>query len=45
MDVDLSTGKVLIAYKSDKKINTDEIKNIFLDNGQTATNVVIIMEL
>ena len=45
VDVDLSTGKVLIAYKSDKKINTDEIRNIFLDNGQTATNVVIIMEL
>ena len=39
--MDLSAGKVLIAYLDTKKINAEEIKNIFLINGQTATNVVI----
>jgi len=45
VDVDLSTGKVLIAYNASKIVDTEEIKNIFLNNGQTASNVVIIMEL
>ena len=41
VNVDLSTGKVLIAYLDTKNVNIEEIKNIFLINGQTATNVVI----
>ena len=41
VNVVLSAGKVLIAYLDTKKINAEEIKNIFLINGQTATNVVI----
>tara|TARA_B100001287_G_C22274575_1_gene340958 strand:- start:3 stop:416 length:414 start_codon:yes stop_codon:yes gene_type:complete len=45
VDVDLSTGKVLIAYNASKIVDTEEIKNIFLNNGQTASNVVVIMEL
>ena len=41
VNVDLSAGKVLIAYLDTKKIDIEEIKNIFLINGQTATKVVI----
>ena len=41
VDVDLSTGKVLVAYSNTKRIDIEEIKNIFLINGQTATNVII----
>ena len=41
VDVDLSTGKVLVAYSNTKQIDIEEIKNIFLINGQTATNVII----
>ena len=41
VSVDLGAGKVLVAYSKSKKINVDEIKNIFLINGQTATNVII----
>ena len=39
--VSLEKGKVLIAYSSNKKIDKNEIKNIFLDNGQTATDITI----
>ena len=41
VSVDLGSGKVLVAYSNTKVINVDEIKNIFLVNGQTATNVII----
>ena len=41
VNVDLGAGKVLVAYSNTKKIDVDEIKNIFLINGQTATNVII----
>ena len=41
VDVDLNAGKVFVAYLTTKIIDTEEIKNIFLINGQTATNVII----
>ena len=41
VNVDLNAGKVFVAYSYTKKISVDEIKNIFLINGQTATSVVI----
>ena len=41
VNVDLNAGKVFVAYSYIKKISVDEIKNIFLINGQTATNVII----
>ena len=41
VNVDLGAGKVLVAYSNTKKIDVDEIKNMFLINGQTATNVII----
>lgn len=41
VSVDLGSGKVLVAYSDNKKIDIDEIKNIFLINGQTATNVIV----
>ncbi len=41
VSVDLGAGKVLVAYSNTKRIDVDEIKNIFLINGQTATNVII----
>jgi len=41
VNVSLQNGIVLIAYKNTKNIDIDEIKNIFLSNGQTATKVTI----
>jgi len=41
VSVDLGAGKVLVAYSDTKRIDIDEIKNIFLINGQTATNVIV----
>ena len=41
VNVSLETGKVLIAYTNTKNIDVEEIKNIFLSNGQTATKVTI----
>ena len=41
VNVSLETGKVLIAYTNSKNIDVEEIKNIFLSNGQTATKVTI----
>ncbi len=41
VDVSLENGIVLIAYKNSKNIDIEEIKNIFLSNGQTATKVTI----
>ena len=31
----------MIAYSMNKEVDLDEIKNIFLSNGQTATGIVI----
>tara|TARA_B100000214_G_scaffold206359_1_gene149644 strand:+ start:71 stop:433 length:363 start_codon:yes stop_codon:yes gene_type:complete len=41
VSVDLGSGKVLVAYSNTKIVDIDEIKNIFLINGQTATKVII----
>ena len=42
VDVDLSGGKVLIAYSQDKNINFEEIQKKILSNGQNATDIQII---
>jgi copper chaperone CopZ len=42
IDVDLSKGKVLIAYKNNKKIKFDEIKEKILINGQNAIDMAIL---
>ena len=42
IDVDLSRGKVLLAYDLEKKISFDEIKKLFVENGQNATGIKII---
>ena len=42
IDVDLSKGKVLLAYDLEKKINFDEIKKLIVENGQNATGIKII---
>jgi hypothetical protein len=42
LDVDLSGGKVLIAYSQDKNINFEEIQKKILSNGQNATDIQII---
>ena len=42
IDVDLSKGKVLIAYNNNKKINFDDIKEKILINGQNAIDMVIL---
>ena len=39
--VSLAKGKVLIAYSITKNIDLDEIRNIFLKNGQTATGIIV----
>lgn len=39
--VSLELGKVLIAYAPSKKVDFEEIKNIFLSNGQNATGYII----
>ena len=41
VSVDLGAGKVLVAYSDTKRIDIDEIQNIFLINGQTATNGIV----
>jgi len=41
VSVDLGAGKVLVAYSDTKRVDIDEIKNIFLINGQTAINVIV----
>tara|TARA_B100000965_G_scaffold210668_1_gene176036 strand:- start:467 stop:889 length:423 start_codon:yes stop_codon:yes gene_type:complete len=41
VNVSLENGIVLIAYKNSKNINIEEIKNIFLANGQTANKVTV----
>jgi hypothetical protein len=42
VDVDLSGGKVLIAYSQEKNINFEDIKKKILSNGQNATDLQII---
>ena len=42
IDVDLSKGKVLIAYNNNKKIKFDEIKEKILINGQNAIDMAIL---
>ena len=42
IDVDLSSGKVLIAYKLGVKINFNEIRDNILSNGLEATSMEIV---
>ena len=42
IDVDLSRGKVLLAYDLEKIISFDEIKKLIVENGQNATGIKII---
>tara|TARA_B100002019_G_scaffold286273_1_gene296498 strand:+ start:175 stop:657 length:483 start_codon:yes stop_codon:yes gene_type:complete len=42
IDIDLSKGKVLIAYKLDVKINFEEIKDKILSNGLDVTSMELI---
>ena len=42
LDVDLSGGKVLIAFDKDKNISFEDIKKKILSNGQNATDLQII---
>ena len=42
VDVDLSGGKVLIAYGIEKNIDFEEIKMKIMSNGQNATDLQII---
>jgi copper chaperone CopZ len=39
--VSLELGKFLIAYSPSKKVDFEEIKNIFLSNGQNTTGYII----
>ena len=42
IDVDLSRGKILLAYDLLKEINFEEIKKLIIENGQNATDLKII---
>tara|TARA_B110000014_G_scaffold205195_1_gene155622 strand:- start:1718 stop:2131 length:414 start_codon:yes stop_codon:yes gene_type:complete len=42
VDVDLTGGKVLIAYSSEKNIDFKDIKMKIMSNGQNATDLQII---
>ena len=42
IDVDLSKGKVLIAYNNNQKIKFDDIKEKILINGQNAIDMTIL---
>ena len=42
IDVDLSKGKVLIAYPDDSSIDFEDIKQKILSNGQNATHLKIL---
>ena len=42
IDVDLSKGKVLIAYNNNKKIKFDDIKEKILINGQNAIDMTVL---
>ena len=43
IDVDLSKGKVLIAYNNSQEIKFDDIKEKILINGQNAIDMTIII--
>ncbi|MDG2473530.1 MAG: heavy metal-associated domain-containing protein [Pseudomonadales bacterium] len=42
IDVDLSKGRVMIAYAENVDINFDDIKTKILSNGQTAVEIQLI---
>ena len=42
IDVDLSKGKVLIAYREESSIDFEDIKQKILSNGQNATHLKIL---
>ena len=42
IDVDLSRGKIFLAYNLVKEINFEEIKKLIVENGQNATDLKII---
>jgi len=42
IDVDLSKGKVLIAYNKNQKIKFDDIKEKILINGQNAIDMTVL---
>ncbi|HIG67484.1 MAG TPA: heavy-metal-associated domain-containing protein [Porticoccaceae bacterium] len=42
VDVDLASGKVLLAYRATFKINLDDIKKKILDNGLNTTDIQIM---
>ena len=42
IDVDLSRGKIFLAYDLVKEINFEEIKKLIVENGQNATDLKII---
>ena len=42
IDVDLETGKVLLAFAEDKQIVNEDIEQKILANGQTVTAIQII---
>jgi len=42
IDVDLSKGKVLLAYSSEVEIDFDDIKKKILANGQNATGMRVL---
>ena len=42
IDVDLSKGKVLIAYNNNKEIKFDDIKEKILINGQNAIDMTVL---
>ena len=42
IEVDLKLGKVLVAYRADKQIDFEDIKEKILVNGQNATGLKIL---
>ena len=42
IDVDLANGKVIIAYLKSKNINSDEIKEKIISNGQNMSDLQIL---
>ena len=43
VDVDLSNGKVLIAFKTNRTIDFDDVKEKILANGQNATDLKVLI--
>lgn len=42
IDVDLANGKVIIAYLKSKNINSDEIKEKIISNGQNMSDLQVL---